>query len=67
MHEKMALAAGAGLLLAILPYTAGLVFVSDQRLYTAFSRTATSISLALTLVYVLGGPWYERHERAEGG
>jgi len=67
LHDKMALAGGAGLLLAVLPYTAGLALVSDQRLYTAFSRTATSIALALTLVYVLGGPWYERHERAKGG
>jgi len=67
MHDKMALAAGAGLLLAILPYTAGLALVSDQRLYTAFSRTATGIALALTLVFVLGGPLYEKHERAEGG
>lgn len=67
LHDKMALAAGAGLLLAILPFTAGLALVSDQRLYTAFSRTATSIALALTLVFVLGGPLYEKHERAEGG
>ncbi len=66
MHDKMALAGGTGLLLAFLPYTAGLVLVSDQRLYTAFSRTATSIALALTLVYVLGGPVYERRERAKG-
>ncbi len=67
MHDRMALAGGAGLLLAFLPYTAGLALVTDQRLYTAFSRTATSIALALTLVYVLGGPVYERHERAESG
>ena len=67
MHDKMALAGGAGLLLAVLPFTAGLAFVNDQPLYTAFSRTATSIAFALTLVYVLGGPVYERHERAESG
>jgi len=67
MHDRMALAGGVGLLLAILPYTAGLALVSDQSLYTAFSRTATSIALSLTLVYVLGGPVYERHERAKGG
>ncbi len=67
LHDKMALAGGAGLLLAALPYTAGLALVTDQRLYTAFSRTATSIALALTLVYVLGGPFYERRPRAESG
>lgn len=67
MHDRMALAGGTGLLLAFLPHAAGLAIVSDQRLYTAFSRTATSIALALTLVYVLGGPLYERHERAESG
>ncbi len=67
MHDKMALAGGAGLLLAVMPYTAGLALVADQLLYTAFSRTATSIALALTLVYVLGGPLYERNERAESG
>lgn len=65
IRDRMRLAGGAGLLLAILPFTAGLAFVTDQRLYTAFSRTATSVALALTLVYVLGGPLYERHERAE--
>jgi CDP-diacylglycerol--serine O-phosphatidyltransferase len=64
MHDRMALAGGTGLLLAVLPYAAGLAIVNDQRLYTAFSRTATSIALALTLVYVLGGPLYERHEGA---
>ena len=67
MHDRMALAGGAGLMLAVLPYTAGMALVTDQRLYTAFSRTATSIALALTLVYVLGGPLYERNEGAEGG
>jgi len=65
VHGKMAAATGFALLLAVLPYAAGLVLVDDQPLYTAFSRTATGIALALTLVYVLGGPLYERHERGK--
>jgi len=67
MQDRMAIAAAAGLLLAILPFIAGLALVTDQLLYTAFSRTATSIALALTLVYVLGGPLYERNQRGAGG
>lgn len=42
---------------------AGLVLVADQSLYTASSRTAAIIALALMLVYSLGGPIYERHKR----
>jgi len=67
IRGKMATASGVALLLAILPAFAGLLLVDDQSLYTAFSRTATSIALALSLVYVFGGPLYERHERAESG
>ncbi|OGS43720.1 MAG: CDP-diacylglycerol--serine O-phosphatidyltransferase [Euryarchaeota archaeon RBG_13_57_23] len=59
-HGKMALATGIGLLLALLPFVAGLALLSNQSLYTAFSRTATSIALALALVYVFGGPVYEK-------
>lgn len=66
VHGKMAAATGFALLLAILPYAAGLVLVDNQPLYTAFSRTATGIALALTLVYVFGGPIYERHTRTNG-
>ena len=66
VHGRMAAATGFALLLAITPYAAGLVLVDDQPLYTAFSRTATSIALALTLVYVFGGPAYERHTRGKG-
>ncbi len=60
MTGKMAAATAFALLLAFAPTIAGLVIVSDQDLYTAFSRTATSVALALTLVYVFGGPIYER-------
>jgi len=62
----MAKASALGLCLAILPAVAGLVLVGDQPLYTAFSRTATGIALALTLVYVFGGPVYEKLQRREG-
>lgn len=67
MRGSLATASGVAILLAILPGLTGLLLVSDQPLYTAFSRTATGIALALTLVYVFGGPIYERHERAESG
>ncbi len=67
IRGKMAAASGFGLLLAVVPALAGMVLVGDQSLYTAFSRTATSTALALSLVYVFGGPLYERHERAESG
>jgi phosphatidylserine synthase len=42
---------------------AGLVIVADQPLYTASSRTAATIALALMLVYSLGGPIHERLKR----
>ena len=58
-------ASGLAIILAILPALLRLAFVDDQSLYTAFSRTATSIALAMTLVYVFGGPLYERHERTK--
>lgn len=60
IHGWMATASGLGIILAILPYAAGLSIVGDQALYRAFSRTATGIALALTVVYVLGGPIYEK-------
>jgi CDP-diacylglycerol--serine O-phosphatidyltransferase len=67
VHGKMAAATGFALLLAVLPSAAGLLLVADQSLYTSFSRTATGIALALTLVYVFGGPIYERIERSKSG
>jgi CDP-diacylglycerol--serine O-phosphatidyltransferase len=67
VHGKMAAATGFALLLAILPYAAGLMLVDNQSLYTAFSRTATGIALALTLIYVFGGPMYEQLEGTKGG
>jgi phosphatidylserine synthase len=60
IHGWMATAGGLAILLAILPYAAGLLLVGDQDLYRAFSRTATGIALACTLVYVFGGPIYEK-------
>jgi CDP-diacylglycerol--serine O-phosphatidyltransferase len=60
IHGWMATASGLAILLAVLPYAAGLTLVSDQSLYRAFSRTATSIALAFTVVYVFGGPIYEK-------
>lgn len=60
IHGWMATAGGLAILMAVLPYAAGLSLVGDQSLYRAFSRTATSIALAFTLVYVFGGPIYER-------
>lgn len=66
VHGRMAAATGFALLLAVLPYAAGLVLVDNQPLYTAFSRTATGIALALTLIYVFGGPLYERYQGAKG-
>jgi len=60
MKGKMAAATAFALLLAFTPSLAGLLVVSDQSLYTAFSRTATGVALALTLVYVFGGPIYEK-------
>jgi len=62
IHGKMMTATVAALLLAVMPYLVGFMLVDNQPLYTAFSRTATSIALALTLVYVVGGPVYERIE-----
>lgn len=62
---RMAAASAFGIALAILPAIAGLVIVGDQQLYTAFSRTATGVALALTTVYLVGGPLYERSKGAE--
>ena len=67
IRGKMAAASGFALFLAVTPAIAGLLLVDDQPLYTAFSRTATSIALALSLVYVFGGPLYERQERTASG
>ena len=60
IHGWMATASGLAVLLAVLPYLTGSVLVADQSLYRAFSRTATGIALALTAVYVFGGPIYEK-------
>jgi len=60
IHGWMATASGLAILTAILPYAAGLVLSGDQDLYRAFSRTATGIALACTLVYVFGGPIHEK-------
>ena len=60
----MAIASGVGIALALLPTVAGIILVGDEQLYTAFSRTATGIALALTIAYLAGGPLYERQERA---
>jgi len=65
MQGKLALATGGAILLAIAPSIAGLVIVGDQSLYTAFSRTATGVALALTLVYVFAGPVYEKLKRGK--
>ena len=66
MQGRMALATGFALLLAVLPSMTGLVLVADQPLYTATSRTATGVALALTLAYVFGGPLYEKLQRGKG-
>ncbi len=66
IHGWMATASGLGILLAVLPYAAGSLLVGDQDLYRAFSRTATSIALALTVVYVFGGPIYEKVKGSHG-
>ncbi len=60
IHGWMAGASVLAVLMAVLPFIAGLALVGDQPLYRAFSRTATAIALAFTIVYVLGGPMYER-------
>lgn len=60
LHGMMATATAVAVFLAIAPSIAGLVIVGDQSLYTAFSRTATGVALALTLVYVFAGPVYEK-------
>jgi CDP-diacylglycerol--serine O-phosphatidyltransferase len=66
VQGRMALATGFALLLALLPSMTGLVLVANQSLYTATSRTATGVALALTLVYVFGGPFYEKIKRGKG-
>jgi len=66
IHGWMATASGLAVLLAALPYIAGLALVDDQDLYRAFSRMATGIALACTLVYVFGGPIYEKVKRSHG-
>ncbi len=63
VRGRMAVASGVGIGLALLPTVAGIVMVADQQLYTAFSRTATGIALALTIAYLVGGPLYERRKR----
>jgi phosphatidylserine synthase len=63
----MAGVSAIGILLALVPTIAGLALVSDQDLYTAFSRTATGLALVLTLAYVFGGPAYEKLARGKGG
>jgi len=60
----LAAASIVGIGLAFLPTVAGIIIVDDQQLYTAFSRTATGIALALTIAYLVGGPLYERQKRA---
>jgi CDP-diacylglycerol--serine O-phosphatidyltransferase len=60
IHGWMTTVGALAVLLAILPYVAGLSMVGDQALYRAFSRTATSIALAFTAVYVFGGPVYAK-------
>ncbi len=64
IHGWMATASGLAIFLAVLPYVAGLPLVANQDLYRAFSRTATSIALAFTVVYVFGGPIYEKVKRS---
>jgi CDP-diacylglycerol--serine O-phosphatidyltransferase len=61
----IAVASSIGVAIAFMPTVAGIVIVGDQQLYTAFSRTATGVALALTIVYLAGGPLYERWKRAE--
>lgn len=62
----MAKASGVAVLIAVVPYLAGLALVGDQDLYRASSRTATAIALALTAVYVFGGPFYENVKGSHG-
>lgn len=62
---RMAAASVVGIALALLPTIAGFLLVGDQQLYTAFSRTATGVALALTIVYLVGGPLYEKLKGAE--
>jgi len=58
-----ATASGLAVIVALVPYVAGLAFVGDQDLYRASSRTATAIALAMTAAYVFGGPFYEKVKR----
>lgn len=67
LHGKMAAATAVAILLAMLPFLVGALLVADQSLYTAFSRTATGVALALALVYVFGGPVYERVQKGREG
>lgn len=62
VRGSLAAASAFGIGLALLPTVAGIVMVGDQQLYTAFSRTATGIALALTIAYLVGGPLYERRK-----
>ncbi len=66
-HGRMAAATAFAILLAVLPFIVGSMLVADQSLYTAFSRTTTGVALALALVYVFGGPVYERVKKGGKG
>jgi len=57
---RLAEASAVAVATALVPFVAGLAIVGDQDLYRASSRTATAIALALTSVYVFGGPFYEK-------
>ncbi|MEM2891331.1 MAG: CDP-alcohol phosphatidyltransferase family protein [Thermoplasmata archaeon] len=62
----MATASAMAVLAALIPYMAGLAIVGDQDLYRASSRTATAVALAMTAVYVFGGPLYEKVKGSHG-
>jgi len=66
IRGMMAAGTGVGIMLAMLPLIAGMVMLDDQGLYTAFSRTATTAALLMTVLYIAGGPLYERLKGAEG-
>lgn len=67
VHGWLTALGALAVILAILPLTVGLAFVDDQDLYRASSRTAVSIALAFTLIYVFGGPVYEKLKGGKGG